>query len=649
MFETTGLDEAVCILDQPHRATGRSCGQAAMAKKKVGAGDFADRGLTRVLADALKGGSAEAVFQKVENMSPLKLSSAPTKILKRVSQIYEMRGFFACSSEELSRVDRDGWTLSWIDQCDAHDRWHSASFCVNTSAGVWRVTVTSGGAISAAFPIVDSGLDSRHSKAQAGEGEGTVKEWSPAQQRKEESRLKKLGQSLQGLQQEMQGFIKSGCSHSKQARMVEACAAVQEQCWQDLPLLHASLEWHWGESWKDWAQRGSKQVQSACAVEECILPVQGISFTHSSISTRFLHGTAAGKDVETLVEDLRRGRVDPMSHPDLVIDAVRYGGRVHSLNNRRLWALQQHELLLLHELEVKACVRILPWTQESTVKRFLRAFTSFSDGETVACRTQQAGAPPDSVVATTLGRAVMATPASVAAERQKQGATQKTAETEAHEGQEQPEVGALRLGQEIFKHWRDAKGHVQDILRQHSSGKPLPEKEFRLMLDVFEYHPEPRQKRISEVTRVTVGSSEKFANTPSFWIWRSDGSGEDISVKKCWDKLDFLEKAAKKRDLQRETLAGGRHFRGRLHSWIKEQGKNYGFLKIDEGYVDEKVKIRSGQRLYLEWSDVAPATQARVNANRSDAMPFDMDQSFSFLVYRWLDNQKLGCKDARLL
>mmetsp|Transcript_13023 Transcript_13023/g.30425 ORF Transcript_13023/g.30425 Transcript_13023/m.30425 type:complete len:449 (+) Transcript_13023:700-2046(+) len=447
--------------------------------------------------------------------------------------------------------------------------------------------------------------------------------------------------------------------------MTELSRKLQVQCWQDLPELSTSLECQWGETWTDWAWRLSEELGRACVAEERTLPVQEVSFTHKSISTRFLHGEAAGQDVETLVEDLRRGRVDPLTHGDLVIDAVRYAGKIHSLNNRRLWALQQHQLLLLADgVDVKVRVRILPWTEPTTQKRFLSAFTSTSDGDTVACRTKQAGAPPAAVVATTLGRAVMATSASLAAERKWQretfaasgpgSTTSTTASCKTVVAQEaQHQEHSLCLGHESFKDWRAAKEHVQMILRKHSSGKPLPEKEFRLLMDVFQYHPDPKGKRLSEVVRVTVGSSEKFANTPCFWIWRADGSGEDISVKKCWDKMDFVEKAAKKRDGKRAVVAGGRRFHGVLDSWVKAKDKHYGFLKFDEAetFNDGDVKMVNGQKVYLEWADVSAATQAWVNATKgsNSREPFEEGQSFSFVAYKWLDTGKLGCKDARVL
>ena len=171
------------------------------------------------------------------------------------------------------------------------------------------------------------------------------------------------------------------------------------------------------------------------------------------------------------------------------------------------------------------------------------------------CRTALEGAPPEAVVATTLGRAVMATAASKLAERHgyrvKDPAVAPPVDAPLELGPSE-----LQLGGKTFPSWREAKEHLQGLLRANSGGKPLPEVEYRLVLEVLQFHPDPQGKRLNEVTKITVGSSEKFANTPCFWIWRQDGSGEDISVKKCWDKLDLIEKSVAKKDKQRDAGFG---------------------------------------------------------------------------------------------
>ena len=110
----------------------------------------------------------------------------------------------------------------------------------------------------------------------------------------------------------------------------------------------------------------------------------------------------------------------------------------------------------------------------------------------------------------------------------------------------------LKLGDEFFLGWREAKTRVQQIMVLRSGGRPVPEDELRLLLDVFHLHPNATKKRVSEVTAVTVGSSEKFKGTPAFWLWRQDGTSEDISVNKCWKKLDLADKASKKEGRHRQ-------------------------------------------------------------------------------------------------
>ena len=454
---------------------------------------------------------------------------------------------------------------------------------------------------------------------------------------------------------QVEAFLASGCRSRKDA-VSEACRWLQELCWEDLPDLNRDLEWDSSESWGSWAKRACASLRTRCGIQELVLPVEKVGFTHDSISTAFRQGTAAGRDVECLVEDLRWGRANPLEHQDLVIDAVCHKGRILSLNNRRLWALKQHKTLHAKS-DVRVRVQVLPWN-DSTVARFLQAFTSQSEGNSIACRTPLEGAPPDAVVATTLGRAVMATPASARAERKR--AEAKTLPGQTAQGAAfpvDPLSGApgaspgLRLGGEVFPSWREAKERVQAILRANSGGRPLPEAEYLIVMDALQFHPDPQAKRLKEVTRITVGSSEKFAKTPCFWIWREDGSGEDISVKKCWDKLDLIEKSVTKKDRQREVLAGGQCFVGVLDSWITGQGKNFGWLRLE---CEQKAQVptgAAGQKLNLEWSDVAAHSQAHVNANRSakEQPLFRKGQRFSCVLYRWHENGKLGCMRAEMV
>ncbi|CAE7792617.1 unnamed protein product [Symbiodinium sp. CCMP2456] len=619
---------------------------------KKGAGDFADRGLRRTLVDNSDSKMGEDIVQEVLAESPLRLGAQAKANFQEVSEIYQLRGFRSCELAELTHVDASLWALSWIDWGPSH--WHSASFCVETSCGPWRVVVTKRGEVSSVFPVVDPdrGAGAVSAFRREDGSSGPNKSRADAGRKAERKRLLGLSRALKDCLAQLEAFLASGC-RSNRAEVSDTCSWLQELCWEDLPKVSKDLEWKTSEGWRQWAHRACESLRSCCGMQELVLSVEEVGFTHDSISTAFRQGSAAGKDVECLVEDLRWGRVDPLQDQDLLIEAVCHKGRVLSLNNRRLWALKQHKILHAAS-EVRVRVRVLPWS-DSTVTRFLQAFTSQGEGDTVACRTALEGAPPEAVVATTLGRAVMATQASKLAERQgyRKKDTPGVAQTSPVEAAPLgPGPSELHLGGKTFPSWREAKEHLQLILRANSGGRPLPEADYFVVLDVLQFHPDPQAKRLKEVTKITVGSSEKFAKTPCFWIWRQDGSGEDISVKKCWDKLDLIEKSVAKKDKQRDVLAGGQRFAGVLDSWvIGPKGMNFGWLRLDSVQEKQVPTAADGQKLYLEWSDVAAWSQAHVNANRAnkEQPPFKRGQRFSCVLYQWRENGKVGCRSAELL
>ena len=99
-------------------------------------------------------------------------------------------------------------------------------------------------------------------------------------------------------------------------------------------------------------------------------------------------------------------------------------------------------------------------------------------------------------------------------------------------------------------------------------------------------------------------------------------------------------------------LAAGQRFSGVLDSWIiGPKGRNFGWLRLDSVQERQVPREVDGQKLYLEWSDVAAQSQAHVNANRAskEQPPFKKGQRFSCVLYRWHENGKLGCRSAQLL
>lgn len=96
------------------------------------------------------------------------------------------------------------------------------------------------------------------------------------------------------------------------------------------------------------------------------------------------------------------------------------------------------------------------------------------------------------------------------------------------------------FGDEYFDSLTAAKRRAKEILQNFAGAECdtfhyfLPDAEFRIIYDIIQRHPNRVRKRTGEVARISVAMSEKFRNTPCFWIWRSDGSREDISLNKCF-------------------------------------------------------------------------------------------------------------------
>ena len=110
-----------------------------------------------------------------------------------------------------------------------------------------------------------------------------------------------------------------------------------------------------------------------------------------------------------------------------------------------------------------------------------------------------------------------------------------------------------------------------------------------------------------------------------------------------------------KKDKQRDVLAGGQRFAGVLDSWvIGPKGMNFGWVRLDSVQEKQVPAEADGQKLYLEWSDVAAQSQAHVNANRAnkEQPPFKRGQRFSLCplsVAREWESRVQKCRVASAL
>lgn len=112
--------------------------------------------------------------------------------------------------------------------------------------------------------------------------------------------------------------------------------------------------------------------------EPGVARVAELRYTHDNISGRFAHGNHAGQSVESLIEALER---DSSIISVLGLYVVRFNGHLHSLNNRRLYALKEHQRRCKKDnLEVP--VRII--TPCAATAKFVLAFSSENDGRAVS-------------------------------------------------------------------------------------------------------------------------------------------------------------------------------------------------------------------------------------------------------------------------
>lgn len=116
-------------------------------------------------------------------------------------------------------------------------------------------------------------------------------------------------------------------------------------------------------------------------VEEVSIPVQCIYFSHDQISDIFTNGEHAGASVSALINDLNSGTVDP-SDARLRLTLVRFNGELVSLNNRRLYALREHQRQKSGAMVVRARVRVLPL--DPVTAKFVLAYTTRNGGADVA-------------------------------------------------------------------------------------------------------------------------------------------------------------------------------------------------------------------------------------------------------------------------
>eukprot|EP00931_Biecheleriopsis_adriatica_P100861 TRINITY_DN76102_c0_g1_i1.p1 TRINITY_DN76102_c0_g1~~TRINITY_DN76102_c0_g1_i1.p1 ORF type:complete len:780 (-),score=123.95 TRINITY_DN76102_c0_g1_i1:80-2212(-) len=115
------------------------------------------------------------------------------------------------------------------------------------------------------------------------------------------------------------------------------------------------------------------------------VPLDKLRYTQCTINSVFSHGPHAGMPLQRTVEELSSLRLGPQSE-HMVLNVVLHRGKLFSLNNRRLWCLQQHALSHRHLF-----VRVLVWPLARGVlfngvdicDKFCRALTTTNEGTSV--------------------------------------------------------------------------------------------------------------------------------------------------------------------------------------------------------------------------------------------------------------------------
>lgn len=113
-------------------------------------------------------------------------------------------------------------------------------------------------------------------------------------------------------------------------------------------------------------RRGNAQIGDA---KVKIVPLEDLYFTHDSIANRFRDG----KTLQRLIDELCSGHVDPMNAKFLILEAYNVQGKLMTMNNRRLYCLQQFQKRTDRKVFIR--VRVTEIVQFEALKLF-QAWTS---------------------------------------------------------------------------------------------------------------------------------------------------------------------------------------------------------------------------------------------------------------------------------
>jgi len=572
-----------------------------------------------------------------------KRPTAPMPVFIRVCDVMHRRGVAAPCLQDFVVFDPLRWTLVTLDASSMTGLWLAVTFNVATHGGPWQITVTQNGEIIVAFPIVDTACSSYEMivgrcqncygcrgraiwaclpsvpancvradiypvlrvvastyrlECSCGRWDaknplhvqfsctcepcgGMLREWATAVD--EFSRALQAGNedAVRNAIARLNDLSTGVPCHS--CRKDRECVAAAIATGRNLDILDSLAPW--------------------VDQHTLILKVSDIRFSQDAISASFTDG----KDIEDTVRQLRLGMIRPEDLP--AINVVRYHGQYMSLDHRRLWSLQQFELLELSDEDVCVTVVVCPLKVDDKFKRireFNKKLSTTTDGSHMLLKkTPVHGSGTQGMNRTALSSVVLGDLRSVRGQREK----------------EQQIPKGMTFGGRQFGTVRSLQEEVQLIKGNNSAGHPLEYPNMQLLLDVLGFHDADARRSLQDIVCVTVSGSETFS-TPCFWLWNKSGEGRDAGAKKSLENLKYYLKNSPEQNLLSVDALSDEDFTG----CIKRVGPQFGYIEATER--PQPSIGSSGDIYFTVWDSKQPVSVGAVA---------------KFRLYRWkADHQFAG-------
>eukprot|EP00930_Biecheleria_cincta_P039171 TRINITY_DN26945_c0_g1_i1.p1 TRINITY_DN26945_c0_g1~~TRINITY_DN26945_c0_g1_i1.p1 ORF type:complete len:841 (-),score=117.99 TRINITY_DN26945_c0_g1_i1:304-2826(-) len=626
---------------------------------------FKDGTVARVLAASLPHDSAIRQLDNqlqgvIFHISPAERSAnrggsrrfnVPMPVFRQVCDILHMRNVVTPCLNDFKTFLPGRWKLSWVDLSTETAQWLVATFNVLTRAGFWQITVTRDHEVISAFPIAAGRLASSDSMElcsednpqRCGECRGCMAagdQWSL---------LPSVQANFVHIRRPMDSVQRRPCSCGLLAskNLSDQFRCTCEPCEGELRMWAKAVKEfescldNVGCDWNAASKSLLSATTAACGSclqdrrcvaeaikagcppetirntllpwlektepEEVMLRVCEVRFSQDSINSSFT-GEHKGQDIESLVRAFRLGLLLPTDKP---IRVVWYHGEFWALDHRRLWAIQQYQLLEpLEDVHVRAQVLPLCDIDKTTataaaVKEFNKKYSTVSDGTRMHIkRTPIEGSGTPAMNRTALASVVFGDLKQVRGTRDSlQGAM-------------------FKLGDQTFCSVREVKEKLELLKGDHAEGDPLSREDFRLLMSLLEFHPEAATQN-QDVVCITVATSEAF-RTPAFWLWKESGEGRDTSMKDCLGHLEYFltSSPTRNRDLI-DILSQDRH-----RGCLDHVGPRFSSIKLTEDISISGDSFAAGTPLFVVTHDMPQGSV--------------VGSLLSFLVFRW----KEGCKNA---